>query len=549
MTKLQILLNIFIVSIAVSILYFHNQPQSSQNKTTQEQTQTTQKEESKPNQKQDAKYSAKDVKKNSQTQSMPPTVEDGVYVLTDMNYQEFIQKHEYVLIELYAPWCGHCKQLAPEYAKAAQALANKNSTIVLAKVDATEQKKIAQLFKVQGFPTLKLVNNGDLNNLINFSARTEDKILASLEKKTEKHSLKVESQQQLDELKEKSEVMFVYFGNPEQEQTQWSVFKNAAQNYDDFIFAYIDNEEIRKNENAQNFRVVLYKQFDNKRDDFLSSRPFLNSNFKDFLENSSTPLLLKYNDRGIDKVFAKKNPALILFTNDLNSEVALIFRQAAEENKTKNNNVLFSVCQPGEEIHEKLSNYVGVDPLKIPNLILVNQQKDLDKYQFSQEFTKENILDFIVQFKQGKLKKYIKSQPIPEKNNENVVTLVGNTFEDMVIKSEKDVLVEFYAPWCGHCKKLEPIYEELARKLKDNSNLVLAKIDATNNEIAGIQINGYPSIKFYAKGKKKTPIDHEGNREEKDIIEFIKKHTTYPWVEPQQEEQKKEQQQEKKEDI
>jgi len=46
----------------------------------------------------------------------------------------------------------------------------------------------------------------------------------------------------------------------------------------------------------------------------------------------------------------------------------------------------------------------------------------------------------------------------------------------------KDVLVEYYAPWCGHCKSLAPIYEELANKLKSNKNLVIAAMDATANE-------------------------------------------------------------------
>jgi len=58
---------------------------------------------------------------------------------------------------------------------------------------------------------------------------------------------------------------------------------------------------------------------------------------------------------------------------------------------------------------------------------------------------------------------------VPAESHDNSVrVLVGKNFSEVVMDDTKDVLVEFYAPWCGHCKNLEPIYAELAQKLKDN---------------------------------------------------------------------------------
>lgn len=86
--------------------------------------------------------------------------EGNVIDLTDENFDEYIKKYNVIMVEFYAPWCGHCKAFAPEYETAAKIFRDNGRPFVLAKLDATVNKKAAEKFKVKGFPTIKLFLSG-----------------------------------------------------------------------------------------------------------------------------------------------------------------------------------------------------------------------------------------------------------------------------------------------------------------------------------------------------------------------------------------------------
>ena len=121
----------------------------------------------------------------------------------------------------------------------------------------------------------------------------------------------------------------------------------------------------------------------------------------------------------------------------------------------------------------------------------------------------------------------LKSQRKPRQKGP-VTTVVGSTFDEIVFDETKDVLIEFYAPWCGHCKNLEPKYKQLAKKFKQYSNLVIAKFDATANDAPPeFEFKGFPTIFFVAAGELHHTVKYEGGREVEDFTSFLQEHAIH----------------------
>ena len=150
------------------------------------------------------------------------------------------------------------------------------------------------------------------------------------------------------------------------------------------------------------------------------------------------------------------------------------------------------------------------------------------------EYTVEGLKEFIGKAEVKELEPFLKSHPIPETNDEPVKILVGKTFKEYVLDNDKEVLVKFYAPWCGHCKTLAPEFDKAAEALANNPNILLAKVDSTGNEVAGISVQGYPTLKWWRKDKSQPPIDFNGGRNAEGILSWIKEHTEHPWVEAEE---------------
>jgi len=123
----------------------------------------------------------------------------------------------------------------------------------------------------------------------------------------------------------------------------------------------------------------------------------------------------------------------------------------------------FTFCESGK-LEENEKELLGVQDE--PQISVIRGEKKKFVLKGASDIQDKNKVEkFLADVSAGALKPHYKSEPKPavEKDEEGVTVLTGATFEEKVMNSKSDVFVEFYAPWCGHCKKLTPIWADLAK--------------------------------------------------------------------------------------
>jgi len=446
------------------------------------------------------------------------TKEEGVLILTEKNFEKAIADNEYVLVEFYAPWCGHCKALAPEYAKAAGILAEKESPVKLGKVDATEESKLAEGHEVRGYPTLKFFRNGkamDYNG-----GRTADTIVSWVEKKTGPPAITLDSVEAAKKFVEDNEVAIVgFFAEADSEAAK--AFNEVAGANDDYKFG-LGNADVASEYSVSGDAIVLFKKFDEGRNDMTEGLTDAEA-IGTFVTANSLPLIVDFNHETAQKIFSGEIKShLLMFLSKKSDEYKDQHATAASIAKDYKGQILFVSIDTDEEDHKRILEFFGMKEEELPGMRIIKLAEDMAKYKpADNSLTEANIRGFVQAYLDGKLKQHLLSEDIPEDWDATPVkVLVGKNFEEVAKDAGKHVLVEFYAPWCGHCKQLVPIWDKLGEKFADKDDIVIAKMDSTANELEDIKIQGFPTIKLFMKGDNKV-IDYNGERTLEGFSKFL----------------------------
>jgi protein disulfide-isomerase A1 len=446
---------------------------------------------------------------------------DVTHVTAD-TWADIVASKDFALVEFFAPWCGHCKNLAPEYKKLAEAFeGHENVAVVDYDCTAKGNEDLPNKYGVQGFPTIKLFKKGE--EYLNYEGeRKFEAMRAWLNKKTGPAVITLKNKEDLDALIKKSDQedlnLVVGFFETEDSQNRKTFAKVAeGKGLDDFNFAEMINFEDEASYGGDDTKddVVLFRHFDDKR---LTTSDF--DKLEEFILAEGFPLVDEI-AKAYRRLSTAALPVGVLFIDPSkdNTEALKEITEVAEKFKGKIN---FAHAD-GVQYNQYAKN-LGVDIDDLPEFVLTDlHERKNYPYKDADKIDSDEIISWLQDVLDGKVKPFMRSQPKPESNDGNVKVVVGDTFEEIVMDDSKDVLLEFYAEWCGHCKKFAPEYEKLGEKLADIENLVIAKIDGSENDTP-IQIQGFPTIVFFPKGKKNDPITYDGGRTAKDVYQFIKKH-------------------------
>ncbi|KAF2629996.1 protein disulfide isomerase [Macroventuria anomochaeta] len=445
---------------------------------------------------------------------------DVVQLKTD-TFKEFVQENDLVLAEFFAPWCGHCKALAPEYETAATTLKEKD--IKLVKVDCTEEQDLCQEYGVEGYPTLKVFRG--LDNISPYGGQRKADSLISYMTKQALPAVSEVTKDTLEEFKTADKVVLVaYFAADDKASNE--TFNSVANGLrDNYLFGATNDAALAKAEGVEQPGLVLYKSFDDGKDVF--TEKFEAEAIKSFASVAATPLIGEVGPETYAGYMAAGIPLAYIFaeTPEEREQLAKDLKPLAVKHKGAINFATIDATAFGQH-----AGNLNLKPGTWPAFAIQRTDKN-EKFPYDQDLkiNEKEIGTFVEDFLAGKAEPSIKSEPIPESNDGPVTVIVAKNYKDVVIDNDKDVLVEFYAPWCGHCKALAPKYEELGQAYASSelSKLVtIAKVDATANDVPD-EIQGFPTIKLFPAGKKDAPIDYSGSRTVEDLAQFIKENGSH----------------------
>lgn len=336
-----------------------------------------------------------------------------------------------------------------------------------------------------------------------------------------------------------------YFSEDEKYQEEKEKFIGLADEMPGFRFGYVSSNELMKEMRYNGAAVMLYKpktyvdtKYDKPKARY-GSKSLHTVSLKKFIQEKFAPLVGAFNPDTADAygVISETKPLFTLFSAYTQDKDAKMYKYFASRlRKIANDfqgNLVFTTADPDDfrpddyDMVLTKNTHVGVG-IRKGNTYYTMPDQPTDKLDFAA--VRAWVGDFVAGKVQGKVVE-APAEPLPPSDTggydaDTPVTVVtADNYEEQVANSGKDTLIEFYAPWCGHCKSLKPEFESAAETMKQQGmdTKQLAAVDATENEALAkeFDVQGYPTLFFLPGGDKSKKISYEGERTASEIVAYM----------------------------
>lgn len=473
---------------------------------------------------QNAEFKKADKSADSKIQFLSQIPRNGnVLVLNESNFDLAVSATPDMIVKFYSPKCEHCKKFAPEFSKAAREL-SKNNSFLWAKLDISAYAILGRRYGVSKLPTIKYLSGGSFAS--DYDGPFTKQGLVNWINNLGAPLRMLETPEDFVKFDQKRDVRITGFYPSKND----SEFRIVARTLVEAKFALVGPNFLRDFTVKSQDMIVLFRPGDRSQEKFTGDGLYNRSQITDFIREKSVAnfteitganvkLIFKSNFKNFflisgapeDPLYAELKQSTQLLLPSYSGKLKFIFNENADNKVYANIADRLGIQKKKEEPAARI---FGIGPT--PSDEWISYKLDLQLETVSTDMQK-----FIDNYFEGKLPVFRKIQRTPENWSKGAVKiLTAENFDSVVMDETKDVLVEFYAPWCKHCQAFDPIYNYLAQTLQKNKSTIVAKIDVTKNDLETVKIRGFPTIRLY-RSDNKEGLNFAGMNTFKHLSQFV----------------------------
>jgi len=443
------------------------------------------------------------------------------------NFNTAIRENKFVLLSWHSTTCTACEDVSRKLEDAAEKLHAAGSPVLVASCDGNFWGALRDKYGVMRYPTLQWFKYGEMQPYTG-GADSAMEIVEWASRKGRPWAAKPDTPEKLKAL-EATEIAIIlaYFKEPKGEA--YDTFFRVGDDIEDVRFAVTSDAATAKAAGLKREGVVALTNFEDEARAAVPYKGKLTDEaaLRAFVSAEKLPLSIEFKPAHEERIYNRDVPKQLFLLSHARDVVPggkplETFREVSKEFRGR---LVFVHAALEVPATEPLLKHFGAGGQEYPLVLGLASGAGGGKYMHRGGFNQKELAEFARSVVNGTAQHYYKSANVPEKAKEKGVTVVvSKEFHRIVNDPTKDVLLEVYAPWCEHCKKLEPIMSKLAQRFKDVDSVVIAKMNGEENEHPMVAPRGYPSLFFFPASSEMlvTPYDNgEKPRTLKALTEFV----------------------------